>query len=148
MHHCVNFNCLSPRLLPPGDSFPHVLRHSGWVFLSRPQRHREQKGGTRSLPGVTHLSRNRQSTSQEPSLQHNTTQPEWSKQTPSSSSRPPTSCTCCLTGIPLYPYCNHNQLKSLHLYITERSRNEEGTHETPWETPFLSSKESNPAISS
>ncbi len=47
----------------------------------------------------------------------NTTQPEWPRQTPPSSfSRPPISCTCCLTGIPLHPYCNPDQLKCLRLH--------------------------------
>lgn len=61
------------------------------------------------------------------------------------------SCTCCLTGIPLRPYCNPDQLNNillLLLHITERSRTEAGTHETPQKTSSLSLKESNPAISS
>lgn len=125
----------------PGDSIPHVLRHTGWVLLSGSQCYREQKGWTCPFPGVTNLSRDLCSTSQEPCS--NTTQPEWLRQTPpSSSSRPPISCTCCLTGIPLHPYCNPNQLKCLRLHITERSRKEDGTHETPLKTSFLSWKES------
>lgn len=56
----------------PGDSFPHVMWHMGWVLLSGSQCYREQKGWTCPLLGVTNLSRDLCSTSQDPLLQHNT----------------------------------------------------------------------------
>lgn len=113
--------CKYVSLSYPGDSISHVLWHTGWVLLSGSQRYREQKGWTCAFSGVTNLGRDFRSVSQESCS--NTTQPQWPRQTPpSSSSQPPISCTCCLTGIPLHPYCNPNQLKCLRLHITERSR--------------------------
>lgn len=138
MHH-LHLKMLSVCLFCSGNSIPHVLRQTRWVLLSGSKRYREQKGWACPFPRVTNWSRDLCSTSQEP--RSNTTQPEWPRQTPpSSSSRPSVSCTCCLTGIPLHPYCNPNQLKCLRLHITERSRKEDGTHETPQKTSFLQLK--------
>lgn len=124
-----------------GDSIPNVLWLTRWVFLSGSQCCREQKGWACPLPGVTNLSKDPLFNNLGPFPQHHIAKVA-EADSPSSSSWPSISCTCCLKGIPLHPSILQPQPAemppSLHNRKIQKRR---------WDSiipSFFSLKESNP----
>lgn len=128
----------------PGDSIPHVLWHTGRVLLSGSQRYREQKGWTRPFPGLTHLSGDFCSTSQETLLRPNTARV--AEADPSFMLLSASNFLHMLLNRHTSPSILQRQPAEMPPSPHHRKISKRGwTHETPWKTSFLRLKESNPA---